>query len=28
MRRFRELDWLWLFLLSWIAPVIYDEAPE
>jgi len=25
MRRFRELDWLWLFLLSWIAPVIYDE---
>ena len=25
MRRFRELDWLWLFLLSWVAPIVYDE---
>jgi len=25
MRRFRELDWLVLFLASWIAPLAFDE---
>lgn len=26
MRRFRELDWLWLFLLGWIAPIAFDAT--
>jgi hypothetical protein len=26
MRRFRELDWLVLFLASWIAPLAFDAA--